>query len=83
MTTMDANGYNGLSLNDIGEMIKMEGKLIANQEFLNIEVSLYFIDGDVIEVWLDTISEDVLKLEHIWESKIDPFLKYLEVSTFN
>ena len=80
---MAGKEHERLSLNDLGELVKVDGKLVVCQEFNEVEISLYFVEGEVIEIWMNTTTGDVSKVLHVWESKIDPFLKYLEISTLN
>jgi len=75
--------FSDLSLNDLAEIVRLEGKQVVTKDFFSTSITLYFLEGEVIEVWSDIESDKVKKVERVWECTIDPFLKYLEISTVN
>ena len=80
---MISSEYEGLSMNDIAELVRIDGKLVIESDFSNIHSSLYLVGGDIVEVWINNHNGNAEKVEHIINQKIDPFLKYLDVSKRN
>ncbi len=80
MRRIDSNNEH---LKDKAKFIVNEGKFVSRVEFQHLEISLYKLYGELIEIWFETSSESVMKVRYMKGNKFNPFLKHLKASTLN
>ena len=58
--------------------IVTHGVYIDRVTYSNMEISLYRLDGDPVEIWFDTVNEIITDIRGLRGAEMNPFLKYID-----
>ncbi len=75
--------FDSLELEDIARIIVNEGKFVSRIEYSELEISMYKLFGESVEIWFNASREMVVKIVYMKGEKINPFLKHLKITTLN
>jgi hypothetical protein len=56
---------------------------ITNNKFDDLEISLYKLGEEYIEVWFRPVSDCIIDVKKVSNAQINPFLKFFNISTMN
>ncbi len=70
-------------LEDKARFIINEGDFVSRSDFRHLEISLYRLYGESIEIWFETKKEQVLKINYMRGHEFDPYLKHLKTIGVN
>ena len=72
-----------LELEDKARFILNEGSFVSRVDFHNLEISLYRLYGQLVEIWFETSTEKVSQIKYLKGSKVNPYLKHLKATSLN
>ncbi|MDQ3394139.1 MAG: hypothetical protein M3512_08515 [Bacteroidota bacterium] len=75
--------FDSLELEDIAKIIIKEGKFISKIEYSEIEISMYKLYGESVEIWFNAYREMITKIVYMKGEAINPYLKHLKLTTLN
>lgn len=73
---------NQLTLDEKAVLIKNTGLEISSCSYANLNITLYRIKDDFIEIWRD-LSRGIVKVESLRDKAVNPYLKYLNLVNLN
>lgn len=74
---------NSLGLEEKARVIVNEGVYISRVEYHKIEISLYRINGEPVEIWFEPELEKVTQINYLKGRKFNPFLKHMNSCNLN
>ncbi|MGK7396503.1 MAG: hypothetical protein ACNS62_18130 [Candidatus Cyclobacteriaceae bacterium M3_2C_046] len=74
---------NHISLEEKAIKIMEAGALVSSEEFFQLNIKLYRVEDEFLEVWYNTFLKKVTRVENLDQKKINPYLKYLAISNLN
>jgi len=75
--------FDSLELEDIARIIVNEGKFVSRIEYSELEISMYKLYGESVEIWFNASKEMVVKIVYMKGEEINPYLKHLKLTTLN
>lgn len=72
-----------LTTDEKAMLVMQKGSLISSSEYAKLQIDLYRVDEEFVEIWYNTFLESVSKIEILKNKSINPFLKYLKISSVN
>ena len=72
-----------LTIDEIAMLVIQKGSFVSSSEYHNLCISLYRIDNEFVEIWHNTLEDNVNKVEVLKNKMINPFLKYLKICCNN
>jgi hypothetical protein len=75
--------FESLELEDIAKIIVNEGKFVSRVEYTDMEISMYKLYGEAVEIWFDSEKQMVVKIIYMKGEVINPYLKHLKLNTLN
>ncbi|MDQ3394140.1 MAG: hypothetical protein M3512_08520 [Bacteroidota bacterium] len=75
--------HGSLELEDIAKIIVNEGKFVSRIEYSEMEISMYRLYGESVEIWFNACKEMVVKIVYMKGLEINPYLKHLKITTLN
>lgn len=80
---MSNHELNNLKLEEAAKFIVSEGVYISRAEFHELEISLYRINGEPVEIWFEPSQESITKINYLRGNKFNPYLKHLNTNNLN
>lgn len=74
---MKAQQFNLLSESEKARIILSKGVYISKSEFFHLEISLYRVGADFLELWYAPASRQIVKIDQLKNKKVNPYLKHL------
>lgn len=74
---------NNLKLEEEAKFIVNEGVYISRVEFHQLEISLYRINGEPVEIWFEPCIESITKISYLRGNQFNPYLKHLNTNNMN
>jgi len=59
------------------------GVFVTTSEFYQIEISLYKMDNEFVEVWYDTKREAITQIGYLKDHPVNPFIKHISKVSLN
>ncbi|HAA15265.1 MAG TPA: hypothetical protein DCE41_27635 [Cytophagales bacterium] len=81
MNPSATSDYQGLSIE--ARNILEHGVFVTKSEFYQVEVSLYKMDQEFVEVWYDTKREAITQIGYLKGHPINPFIKHISPVSLN
>lgn len=75
--------FDSLELEDIAKIIVNEGKFVSRIEYSELEISMYKLYGESIEIWFNSSDKNIMKIVYMKGVEINPYLKHLNITTLN
>lgn len=75
--------FDSLEIEDIARLIVNEGKFVSRIEYTDIEISMYKVYGESVEIWFNASRESIVKIVYMKGEAINPYLKHLKLTTLN
>ncbi len=75
--------FDSLEIEDIARIIVNEGKFVSRIEYSDIEISMYKVYGESVEIWFNATRESIVKIVYMKGEAINPYLKHLKLTTLN
>jgi hypothetical protein len=75
--------FEQLSLAERAEYVLTEGSFVSKSYFYQLEISLYRINEQFIELWYDTFHNKTFAIEPMEGRSINPFLKHIPSAMLN
>ncbi|AHM60501.1 hypothetical protein D770_11220 [Flammeovirgaceae bacterium 311] len=75
--------FDKLSLDEKAKLILSKGVYVSKSEFFQLEISLYRIENDFVELWYEPITGRVMRIDYLKGKKVNPYLKHLCASNLN
>ena len=72
-----------LTIDELAILIMKKGSLISSGDYHDLNISLYRVESEFVEIWLDTMENKVTRVEVLKNKMINPFLKYLKICCNN
>jgi len=73
---------NQLTLDEKAVLIKNTGLEVSSCSYANLNITLYRIQDEFIEIWRDFASR-IIKIESLRDKAVNPYLKYLNLANLN
>lgn len=82
---MRANSFDfdKLSISKKAEIVLSEGIYVSQSKFYQLEISLYRIGDQFIEMWYDTFVGQIINIQPMEGRAINPYLKHIEILNMN
>ena len=80
---MKQTEFENLTIDEKARLVLNRGVYVSKSEFFQLEVSLYRIDDEFVELWYELMSGRSLKIAYLKEKKINPYLKHLSARNLN
>lgn len=80
---MSNRELNNLELEEAAKYIVNEGVYISKAEFYQLEISLYRINGEPVEIWFEPVQESITKISYLRGNQFNPYLKHLNTKNLN
>lgn len=75
--------FNFLGIDAKARVILEHGVYVTSSEFYQIEITLYKIDDEFVEIWYDTKREEITRIDRLNTQSINPFLKHFATISEN
>jgi hypothetical protein len=75
--------FQGLPISEQAQLILDSGIYVSKSEYKDLEISLYRVEQEFVEIWYDSLLEKVIKIEAVTGNVINPYLKHLAVVYMN
>lgn len=75
--------FDKLSLDEKARLILSKGVYVSKSEYFQLEISLYRIDNDFVELWYEPITGKVMRIDYLKDKEVNPYLKHLCASNLN
>lgn len=75
--------YQDLQLEEQASLIFLKGNFISKISFFQLSILLYRVNEEFVEIWYNTISGTVRKVEPLKGKSISPFIKHLYKTHLN
>lgn len=75
--------FENLTIDQKTRMVLKKGVYISKSEFFQLEVSLYRIDDEFVELWYEPIEGRIFKIDYLKNKKVNPYLKHLGTNNLN
>ena len=59
------------------------GVFVTTSNFYQVEISLYKMDHQFVEVWYDTKREAITQIGYLDDSSVNPYLKHFATLSLN
>ena len=75
--------FDNLTTDEKAKVILRRGAYVSKSEFFQLEISLYRMDDEFVELWYEPIVGTILKIGYLKDRKINPYLKHLGSGNLN
>ena len=75
--------FDNLTIDEKAKLILNRGVYVSRSEFFQLEISLYRMDDEFVELWYESLSGRIFKIDYIKEKSINPYLKHLSANNLN
>lgn len=76
-------GFDNLTIDEKAKVILNQGVYVSKSEFFQLEISLYRIDNEFVELWYEPLSGRIFKIEYLKNKPVNPYLKHLVSGNLN
>lgn len=76
-------GFDDLQLDEKARLIISKGSYVSKTMFFQLGISLYRINDKFIEIWYNTQSGTVRKVDYLNDKEINPYIKHMYVPSLN
>lgn len=80
---MKITDFDNLTIDEKARLILSRGVYVSKSEFFQLEISLYRIEDEFVEIWYEPITGRVLKIDYLKNKPINPYLKHLTAGNLN
>lgn len=80
---MKSLGPYNLTIDEKAVLIRNNGSIISQCDYRGLNITLYRVDNEFLEIWYLIKMKKVLKIESLKDKAINPYLKYLNLSHLN
>lgn len=80
---MNPIAFKDLQLEEQARMIFLEGVFVSKIMFFQLSISMYRVNNEFVEIWYNTKSRTIRKIEPLKYNKISPFIKHLHKYSAN
>jgi hypothetical protein len=75
--------FDNLTIDEKAKVILSRGVYVSKSEFFQLEISLYRIHDEFVELWYEPITGRIYKIDYLKNKKINPYLKHLISENMN
>lgn len=75
--------FDNLSIDEKAKVILSKGVYVSKTEFFQLEISLYRMEDEFVELWYEPITGNIFKIDYLKNKKINPYLKHLGLNILN
>lgn len=75
--------FKDLALEEQARLIFCKGTFVSKILFFQLGISLYRIDSGFVEIWYNTLTGTIRKIEPLKDKKISPYIKHLYIASSN
>lgn len=75
--------FEQLDLAERAELVLNEGNFISKSTFHQLEISLYRLGEEFVEMWYDIYNKQVVNIDAMNNRAINPFLKHIAALSIN
>ncbi|MDQ3536151.1 MAG: hypothetical protein M3421_11055 [Bacteroidota bacterium] len=80
---MRPNDFQHLAINEKARIILNNGSFVYKSEFHHLEISLYKVEENYVEIWFDPIKGKITNIDYVNDKPINPYLKHLGFNNLN
>lgn len=80
---MKPAGFDHLTINEKAKVILSRGVYVSKSEFFQLEISLYRIDNEFVELWYEPVTGRIYKIDYLKNKAVNPYLKHLVADSLN
>lgn len=80
---MKITDFDNLTIDEKARLILSKGVYVSKSEFFQLEISLYRIEDEFVEIWYEPISGRVLQIDYLKNKAVNPYLKHLSANNLN
>lgn len=80
---MNSIAFSNLELEEQAKLIFLKGFYVKKILFFQLSISLFRINDEFVEIWYNTQSGTIRKIELLQNKEINPFVKHLFVACSN
>jgi hypothetical protein len=80
---MKITDFDSLTIDEKARLILSQGIYVSKSEFTKLEISLYRIEDEFVEIWYEPVSGKVLQIDYLKNKAINPYLKHLTAGNLN
>lgn len=75
--------FDSLTIDEKAKVILNRGVYVSKSEFFQLEISLYRIDDEFVELWYEPVTGKIFKIDYLNNKPVNPYLKHLTSSNYN
>lgn len=75
--------FDNLTIDEKAKLILNRGVYVSRSEFFQLEISLYRMDDEFVELWYESLSGRIFRIDYIKNKSINPYLKHLGAGNLN
>lgn len=75
--------FNNLALEEQARQIFLRGHYVNKISFFQLSISLFRINDEFVEIWYNTLTGTIRKIEPLQNRAINPFIKHLFATSPN
>lgn len=75
--------FDNLTIDEKAKVILSRAVYVSKSEFFQLEISLYRMNDEFVELWYEPIRGRILKIDYLKDKKINPYLKHLGARNLN
>lgn len=75
--------FDNLSIDEKAKVILGKGVYVSKTEFFQLEISLYRMEDEFVELWYESITGRIFRIDYLKSKKINPYLKHLGLNNLN
>lgn len=75
--------FDDLKLDEKARIIFSKGSFVSKVMFFQLGISLYRINDKFVEIWYNTPTGTVRKVDYLNDKEISPYIKHLHMPSLN
>lgn len=75
--------FQDLPIQEQAQIILKRGIYVSKSDYKNLEITLYRLEKEFVEIWYHPAQERIIKIEPASGKLINPYLKHLAVNFIN
>ena len=80
---INTTAFRSLETDVQARLIFDNGVFISKILYFQLSISLFRIDDEFVEIWYNTLTGTIRKIEPLQQKKISPFIKHLAMVSVN
>lgn len=80
---MKSAEFDSLTIDEKVKVVLNRGVYVSKSEFFQLEISLYRVDNEFVELWYESLTGKVFRIDYLKNKSINPYLKHLASNNLN